>query len=513
MPRVFTVLVLLWALPHASVEGRPLRKEEPSPPSIHTVFSAECNDYFDWQTVALEHSFRTSGQPGPLTRLLSCNPKDLGTYRGMDLAPTFVVPSWSRHPKTGDWYPAINKPLSILHWLTHADVTADYVVILDADMILRTPVLPWELGAAPGTPVSARYGYLEGCANELVRLHASDPERCDRVGGFMVHYTQDLRKLAPLWLSKTEEMRADRAHWHLMGDIYGQGWISEMYGYAFGASEAGLVHKIDDFTMLYPGYVPAEGTGPKILHYGLPYGVGSWTWEKGHYRHTDLVNTCRVFPEPPNPAELPSTDPSRRRGDLLGIECMVGINRALLEHHAKRGGCKEIFEDFGNGTVHRKEGHVAASAKEQEHVAAFRATPEMRTAGAGRGAGSESGSGRFVAARSVENGESGDRKGEENAGTVAGKADDSADVIERDAAARSNAAASRALNPRVLTQPLDEMPNGVLWAALVYVILVAFWLVTTRRMTQSRPRPRASLEGFRGLEGAVGRAETGKAKE
>lgn len=48
---------------------------------------------------------------------------------------------------------------------------------------------------------------------------------------------QDLRKLAPLWLSKTEEMRADRAHWHLMGDVYGQGWISEMYGYAFGASE------------------------------------------------------------------------------------------------------------------------------------------------------------------------------------------------------------------------------------------------------------------------------------
>ena len=52
---------------------------------------------------------------------------------------------------------------------------------------------------------------------------------------------QDLRKLAPLWLSKTEEMRADRAHWHLMGDVYGQGWISEMYGYAFGASEVRLL--------------------------------------------------------------------------------------------------------------------------------------------------------------------------------------------------------------------------------------------------------------------------------
>lgn len=41
-------------------------------------------------------------------------------------------------------------------------------------------------------------------------------------------------------------------------------------------SQAGLAHRIDDFTMLYPGYAPAEGTEPKILHYGLPYSVGNW---------------------------------------------------------------------------------------------------------------------------------------------------------------------------------------------------------------------------------------------
>lgn len=72
-------------------------------PKIHTVFSTECTPYFDWQTVGLMHSFRTSGQPGNITRLLSCNDEDLKQYKGHDLAPTHYVPSMSRHPLTGDW--------------------------------------------------------------------------------------------------------------------------------------------------------------------------------------------------------------------------------------------------------------------------------------------------------------------------------------------------------------------------------------------------------------------------
>ena len=54
----------------------------------------------------------------------------------------------------------------------------------------------------------------------------------------MMHI-EDLRKFAPLWLSKTEEVRNDREHWatNITGDIYGKGWISEMYGYSFGAAE------------------------------------------------------------------------------------------------------------------------------------------------------------------------------------------------------------------------------------------------------------------------------------
>lgn len=81
--------------------------------------------------------------------------------------------------------------------------------------------------------------YLRGCDNVLAKLHTKHPELCDKVGGLLAMHIDDLRALAPMWLSKTEEVREDRAHWgtNITGDIYAQGWISEMYGYSFGAAE------------------------------------------------------------------------------------------------------------------------------------------------------------------------------------------------------------------------------------------------------------------------------------
>lgn len=52
--------------------------------------------------------------------------------------------------------------------------------------------------------------------------------------------------------------------WHLSGDVYAthpgdKPWISEMYGYSFGAAKADVWHKWDATSMLYPSYVPAGG--------------------------------------------------------------------------------------------------------------------------------------------------------------------------------------------------------------------------------------------------------------
>lgn len=62
--------------------------------------------------------------------------------------------------------------------------------------------------------------------------------------------TEDLRKMAPMWLSFAEAVRMDPDAWNLTGDVYSarephsRPWISEMYGYSFGAAKAGLHHKV-----------------------------------------------------------------------------------------------------------------------------------------------------------------------------------------------------------------------------------------------------------------------------
>ncbi|KAL3526345.1 hypothetical protein ACH5RR_011001 [Cinchona calisaya] len=315
-----------------------------APWRIHTLFSVECQNYFDWQTVGLMQSFKKSRQPGPITRLLSCTDKEKENYRGMNLAPTFEVPSMSRHPKTGDWYPAINKPAGVVYWLKHSKEAenVDWVVILDADMIIRGPIIPWELGAEKGRPVAAYYGYLVGCDNILAKLHTKQPELCDKVGGLLVMHIDDLRALAPMWLSKTEEVREDRAHWatNYTGDIYGRGWISEMYGYSFGAAEVGLQHKINNNLMIYPGYIPQDGVEPILMHYGLPFKVGNWSFSKLEHHEDNVVYDCgRLFPEPPYPREVNQleTTPDKRRALFLNIECINTLNEGLLLQHAAYG--------------------------------------------------------------------------------------------------------------------------------------------------------------------------------
>ncbi|XP_058768807.1 peptidyl serine alpha-galactosyltransferase-like [Vicia villosa] len=310
-------------------------------PKIHTIFSTECSSYFDWQTVGLMHSFHLSGQPGNITRLLSCSDEDLKLYKGRNLAPTHYVPSMSQHPLTGDWYPAINKPAAVLHWLNHANIDAEFIVILDADMIMRGPITPWEYKAARGRPVSTPYDYLIGCDNELAKLHTSHPEACDKVGGVIIMHIDDLRKFALLWLHKTEEVRADRAHYarNITGDVYESGWISEMYGYSFGAAELKLRHTINREIMIYPGYAFELSIKYRVFHYGLQFSIGNWSFDKAKWREIDIVNKCWAkFPEPPDPSTLDHDNEKSLQQNLLSIECVKTLNEALRLHH-ERNGC------------------------------------------------------------------------------------------------------------------------------------------------------------------------------
>lgn len=337
-------------------------------PKIHTLFSTECSPYFDWQTVGLVRSFHLSGQPGNITRLLSCTDEDLKRYKGHDLAPTHYVPSMSQHPLTGDWYPAINKPAAVLHWLNHVETDAEFIVILDADMIMRGPITPWEYGAEHGRPVSTPYDYLIGCDNELAKIHTRNPSACDKVGGVIIMHIDDLRKFALLWLHKTEEVRADKAHYatNFTGDIYASGWISEMYGYSFGAAELNLKHIVKRDILIYPGYIPEPGFRYKVFHYGLRFDVGNWSFDKADWRDVDMVNSCWAkFPEPPDPSSLSMEDENILQRDLLSIECGRALNRALYLHHKRRNcpplnainNSNQVVEDEGISFRRRHEGN------------------------------------------------------------------------------------------------------------------------------------------------------------
>ena len=137
-------------------------------------------------------------------------------------------------------YPAYNKPASIIHWLNNYNVTAEIIIVLDADMILRNPFTAELVGATRGHPIAAHYGYLVGIFPEnamSVKAKVDNWRKAQQVGGFVVMHVDDLRKVAPLWLSFTEEVRTDSGNWAHTGDIFngdgarGPPWISEMYVY------------------------------------------------------------------------------------------------------------------------------------------------------------------------------------------------------------------------------------------------------------------------------------------
>lgn len=75
--------------------------------------------------------------------------------------------------------------------------------------------------------------------------------------------------------------------------------------FVFFAFQVGLRHKINDNLMLYPGYVPQDGIEPILLHYGLPFTVGNWSFSKLEYHEDGVVYDCgRLFAEPPYPKEV-----------------------------------------------------------------------------------------------------------------------------------------------------------------------------------------------------------------
>ena len=84
----------------------------------------------------------------------------------------------------------------------------EFVMQLDADMLIHRPVDPAEYGLGPGVVLSAPYDYLVGTHTGLPDVFGVKNKHLQaRVGGVHVFHIDDLRRIAPLWLNFTERVR------------------------------------------------------------------------------------------------------------------------------------------------------------------------------------------------------------------------------------------------------------------------------------------------------------------
>ena len=167
---------------------------------VHTVFCAECTEDYDYKSLGVFHSHNLSGMPGGVTRLLACDKEELKTYRGLHIGPTFVHQNHKRiwhtralgpgetdHPfgaARNDSSGSYNKPGSIMHWVLESEEAkhVDYVLYIDADMLLRLPMDPVKMGVKPGVVVSEHVGYLDvGLRNGLQHMFLP-PEAAEYAG-------------------------------------------------------------------------------------------------------------------------------------------------------------------------------------------------------------------------------------------------------------------------------------------------------------------------------------------
>jgi hypothetical protein len=269
--------------------------------TVHTVFSIERNPYCLWQARLLAHSHRKAGQPGPLTALVAAAPDAPPV-----LARTFRHAPHSPHPATGDDYGPYNKPASLVAWLRDAPPPEETILVLDPDCVFVAPALP-PAPVARGRPVAQPSFFLDlvnrpnparparasapaipldyAIYDDVVRRHCARPALVEGVSvPFFIH-RDDLAAVAPLWLAKTEAIRADAAVCARIG------WCAEMLGYICAAAEIGLRHVFGDLAVIENERL--ERT--PIVHYAFEVAdrTGGWYFHKRKY-----APWARV-PEPP----------------------------------------------------------------------------------------------------------------------------------------------------------------------------------------------------------------------
>lgn len=364
----------------------------------HALFSTGCTPYFDWQSIGLAYSARSAQMH--LTRLMStCADEEARLRSGsLPFMRTFEHPDYadSRVSGVNDDYAPYNKPAGIVHWLqeqhrariasdassSSASSSSEFVLLLEADMLLRGPIDCQALGVRPGVAVSARYEYLASATSALARTFIKNAHLVQPIGGWACLHRDDLSRLAPLWLQLTKAVRLNPGkYWHLpgdprsvsvdlpTGDAYAKRgqppFVADMLGYAFAAAEVGLIHLERPEVMAYAGQAPPLALPPpKLLHYGMwcrivsprlptPWRFNKLSFAGGHKGGFDPHTCGEYLPPPPLPSELVMAQLERAElgAALLCAEVGVRLNAALCEYHHIALPTLEEEEDGAGGAA------------------------------------------------------------------------------------------------------------------------------------------------------------------
>ena len=203
-----------------------------SRPTTEVVFSTGCTPFFDWQAIGLAYSHQHVRQPGSLTRLVSECADEEARQRtaGLPIARAHEHPDFGTPRVNGvaDAYPPYNKAGGVAHWLADAaegattaatDGGSHFVLLLEADMLLRQPIDCAALGVRPGRAASSRVEYLSVVRHGMARSFVKNVHLVQAVGGWACLHREDMRRLAPLWLQMTKLVRKNpQRYWHLPGD-------------------------------------------------------------------------------------------------------------------------------------------------------------------------------------------------------------------------------------------------------------------------------------------------------
>ena len=77
--------------------------------NVHTVFLTDCTPYSDWMSLGMVFSWKHSGQPGTLSKVMCCTEAEAASYRKemLTIVKTHIAPSFATHPRTGDQYAGV----------------------------------------------------------------------------------------------------------------------------------------------------------------------------------------------------------------------------------------------------------------------------------------------------------------------------------------------------------------------------------------------------------------------